>query len=1039
MRRLTILLLFLLSGAAGLIYQIVWMRKLTLIMGVTHEAVSTVLGVFMGGLALGSWLLGRAGDETRSPLRFYGWLELGIALFGVQSVFLLDGLLDVYVQLRKWGGLSPELFPLVRFLLAGLVLLGPTTLMGATLPVLIKGVCRTKERIARVSGLLYAINTLGAVAGTFFAAFYLIQSVGIRNATFFAAGINLFVGFAALWLARREPVPAPEPLPEETAPPIEEKPGESRTARAVVVAFGISGFLALAYEVLWTRYLIYVVGENSVYAFATMLAAFLVGIVLGSLIASWLGDRIRDLVALFGGVQVLIGAGAFATVAIMGYFVQHRYWGGEDFWMNSLTRFGKCMAILIIPTTLSGSTFALVAKIYARRLQSLGQYAGRAYAMNTLGAIFGAAAGGFLILPYLKLRYGLIALGTVNVLVGLWILLRRRPEGRAIKTAVVTTFIAAGSVVLVFRAGDPAESALIYSEEELVFYADGPESSVAVTRSKKSGDLSILVDGDGQAGTDINSQIHLRLLGHLPALFHPDPKEVLCIAFGAGISLGSLAQHPVERVDIVELSRPVIQGAKFFEEHNHDPLNDSKVNLIYDDGRNFLLSTENTYDVITTDPVDPDDAGITSLYSKEFYELVRSRLNDGGVACQWITTHYGPEEYRMLIRTFMSVFPNTSIWYADYTTVVVGLKDEPRVTLEDMRARFEHLPVRESLEVIGISDPETLLPLCLTVPAQTREFAGEGSLNTDDRPLIEYLGPRADNYELMEKEVWEPLFALHGPGLDGWIKDWTDEDRAASAGQFDVMAKILKLHQIRSADWDLDKKEDLSPEERDRRFIEKAPEREAQEREYLDLTWDILGSPVPRLFLIMAGVGNILKKEEVPSQERLDAYERSMENGFAAWRSKDYSAAYDLFMEAGQLITSKDNRTWIMAAACLDRQGELIAALKRILDIDMSEEEPWSEVRWMAFGLMKQIFRDMDQEGADRAGLAETLLELTPSDEERPEQEGDFLFGKGDDAPPAPRPAAADAEDADAWRLWLRDAQWDLDMEAGRFVWRKKE
>ncbi|MBI4879867.1 MAG: fused MFS/spermidine synthase [Planctomycetes bacterium] len=1047
MRRLAVLLLFFLSGAAGLIYQVAWMRRLTLIFGVTAEAVSTVLAVFMGGLALGSWLLGRAGDDTRAPLRFYGWLELGIALFGFQSVILLDGLMDSYVSLRRTGALPDEWLPLLRFFLACAALIGPTTLMGGTLPVLIRAACRARERIARAAGLFYAINTLGAVAGTLFCAFFLVRVAGIQNAIFTAAAINFAVGLAALWLARGQAPsaaaapPDPSPLLEVApVPALAPAPATSGTVRAVVFAFGVSGFLALAYEVLWTRYLIYVVRENSVYAFSMMLAAFLLGIVAGSLIASWLGDRIKDLVAFFGGVQVLIGAAAFATVAAMGLIADTRWWGSDGFWTGSAIRFGRCLAVLFVPCTLSGTTFAIVAKVYARRVDTLGRDAGIAYAVNTLGAILGAIAGGFLVLPLLKLRAGLVVLGAMNVLIGLWLLLRRRPEGRARKTAIVTGILAAAGLASVFWAGDPARKALEDWAEKIVFYEDGRESSVAIVQAEESEDLHLLVDGDGQAGTGIGMQIHLRLLGHLPAFFHPNPREALCVCFGAGISLGSLAQHPVERVDIVELSRAVITGAKHFAPFNHDPLHDPKVTLTIDDGRNFLLASDRKYDVITSDPVDPDDAGVTSLYSREYYELVRDHLNEGGVACQWLAG-YGAEETKLLMRTFQSVFPNASLWFGE-AMILVGLKGEPRATLADLRARFTHAPVRDSLAVIGVTSPEELLALRLLGPQALRSFVGAGPLNTDDRPLIEYLGPRTRWSEDDDQDVfWQALTARRDPDMSDWLAGWTPEDQAAVAPAWQWTSWILERQHFEwgGSDWRKRAEEkNLSAEEKDRRYLAREKERAEKRAHYLETTWKILGSPVSKVHLVMTGLGRDDPRDETVEARR--RYEEEIAAGCAAWGAGEVERARERFVVAAE-ARPQDKRATVMRAACLLRGDDLLGALRAMLSFEPQGEERWFGVAELRSHLVRHVFDRMEgMSEEERAAAGRVLLEVTPADEERPESSDAYPWLEDEDrGPPKPRPTAENAGAVDAWRLWYRDAARDLTAKEGAFTWRKDE
>jgi hypothetical protein len=483
----------------------------------------------------------------------------------------------------------------------------------------------------------------------------------------------------------------------------------------------------------------------------------------------------------------------------------------------------------------------------------------------------------------------------------------------------------------------------------------------------------------------------------------------------------------------------VIRGSVLFEPYNHDPLHDPKVNLICDDGRNFLLATDRTYDVITSDPIDPDDAGVTSLYSKEYYELVRSRLRDGGVACQWLTTQYDPDEYKMLVRTFCSVFPETSIWYADYTTILVGVKGAPRVTMADLRIRFEVPSVRKSLEVIGISRPEELLPLCLADPEGARAFVGKGPLNTDDRPLIEYLGPRysREGFDVeAERTVWKPLIALRSPDMEGWIADWSAGDQTDTAPYYDVMTDVLRIHRLRFESWgEYSGGRDLSPDEKERRYLVHAQTRAERKRKIFDLTWDILGSPAPGLHLILAGLG-AKAKQEMKSKDKERIYEAAMEQAFTAWQNGDYKVARNAYVDASMAVPS-DRRAALMGAACLDRDGDLTGAMKALLEIDLSGVGSYSEMPWFAHDFFILLLQAME-ESDDQEALGRFLLDITPRDEDRPPPSRRSAYGRDgkEKRPPNPKPTEENASEVIAWQLWFKDAEYHLEVGEGVFIWR---
>ncbi|HET6203881.1 MAG TPA: fused MFS/spermidine synthase [Planctomycetota bacterium] len=1038
MKRALVLLVFLLSGAAGLIYQVVWTRKLVFVLGVTSQATATVLAVFMGGLALGSWWLARYGDRVRSPVRLYGRLELLIAGFGLASLWILDALVETYSGWRRAGAISEATLPVVRVVFAGLALLAPTTLMGATLPVLLRGLSRGEGRLARDAGLLYAVNTLGAVLGTLATAWYLVQTFGLRQTAAIAAGLNVLAGLGALALgeSRAERSAAARGAHRAALDP--------RIGRAVLLAFGLSGAFALAYEVLWTRSLIYVLGQNSVYAFSTMLASFLIGIVLGSLAAAWLADRARDRVGALGLVIALVGASALATIPMMQGLASGRRSSPEGGWLGIPAKdFLECLAVLIVPTTLSGSTFAIVARLFAREPARLGADVGRAYAANTLGAILGALAGGFVVLPVLGLWKGLLALGTLQVLVGLWLATRPRPEGTGRGIAALAGSLALVAAIAALASEGPTRKALVRGDATLLYYGDGPESSVAVLESKESGERSLVVDGDEQSGTGTRMQIHLRLLGHLPAFFHPAPRKGLVVGLGAGVTTGCLLQHPLDRVDQIELSKNVIAASPLFARFNHDPLNDPKLRLVRDDGRNFLLSTGETYDVITCDPFDADDAGVTSLYCREYYELVRSRLNPGGLACQWITEHYDPEETKLLVRTFQSVFPHASIWFADFTLVVVGSVEPPSVTLADLRRRFEDPKVKASLEGIGIDGAETLLSLLLAGPRSLRAFLGEGPVNTDDLPLIEYLGPREDPDASGAEDLWRPLLALRRDAPAEWMPTWTERDERDFAPCREVMDLVHRRDALEREMWELDDgagpPSDGDPHgERRARELETARAEEGMERAALDATWEILACDAPRLFHVLAGV-EVERPASGTTPASLDRFASALALGLADFHAGRYSSARARFRAASAAVPGM-LRADLLAAACDDLSGASLDAARALLAVDLSRVGGPSELRWFARRMIAQTFRRLEAEPEGSISIGEELASLLPPESERPERPAPREWWMPrDDGERHPRPDGAARRDPDAWRLWWRSARFELEGREGRFAWRREE
>ncbi len=688
-------LLFLLSGAAALVYEVVWVRSLSLVFGGSHLAVTTVLVTFMAGLALGGWLFGRRADRMTRPLLAYGLLELGIAVSALGCAGLLALYPVLYAPLARLDESSVAWLTSLRVLFATAAMIVPTTLMGGTLPVLSRLLAARSGSVGRELALLYGFNTLGAVIGTLACAFLLLRTLGVSGTTWIAVGTNATIGLVALASGVRVPAAlAPAARPNGVRGDVPDLP-----ARLVLVGIGISGFCALGYEVLWTRVLSLIVG-TSVYGFAVMLVAFLGGIALGGQAPSF-APRARGRtdvrssgpVRWFGAVQLSIGATALATTYALGRLPMHAarlerllLAGDAGFGARQATSFLLAVAFMAVPAFFMGLAFPLAGAVHARRRLAVGGAVGEVLAINTVGAILGAAVSGFALLPLLGIERSLQALASLNVGLGLLTLVaalgpaRRRPAlalgGLALVAALVALALAPGfgrtwdrQFLAVFRNNQRAafdtpervEEAL--AQTDVLYYHEGVNETISVIRPKR-GTQGFVVNGRVEASTrreDVQCQ---RALGHLPLLLHEDPRRVFVLGLGTGMTLGATAVHRgVERITLAEIERGVFPAARTFGEYNHHVLEDPRLRIVHDDGRNFLRTTRETFDVITADPIHPWSGGASYLYTVEYFRSAAAHLAPGGVLCQWLPIYeMTPDDLKSVLRTFAASFRHTAVW-----------------------------------------------------------------------------------------------------------------------------------------------------------------------------------------------------------------------------------------------------------------------------------------------------------------------------------------------------------------------------------------
>lgn len=756
---------FFLSGSAGLIYQVLWMRGLGLFFGSDMYGVSIILSVFMGGLAIGSLFGGRLAERTRRPLLWYGIVEVGIGLAAIpftRVLALLDPMLrSAYPEGADGAG---ALYQTARVLLASSTLLVPTTLMGATLPLILKQFVHERSALGESGAYFYAANTLGALAGTLTAGFALLPYLGMTRSTLCVAAVNLGIGALTIVLGWRSPLPAPGPEAEEQRPELDPMPGldpatRARLATAAVLAFGLSGFGSFALEVAWTRVLL-MSFSATVYSFSATLACFLFGIFLGTRVISRVVDRHERPVALFAMLELGLGA-SVAALGVLLYAMPDVFGrllgavagvpGLRDHALVAATLLAS-FPLLLVPATLLGATFPVALRIHTTTVAHVGRGSGDVYAANTVGAVLGSLAAGLLLVPTLGARATIVLLAFAFLGIGSF--LARLPDGSGTPAPARRWIAPAGAVTLLCGALAlllPYRVTLNFNQQKpvgakLLYHAEGIQNTIDVVRSA-NGITSLIIGGNVEADDGYSQRRHFVLKGHLPLLLIPEPRSVLVVGLGMGITLQATARHPgLERIDVVELSPEILDAQRELAAVNGDVVANPIVKVRIDDGRLFMRMAQDRYDMITADPIHPKISRVGYLYTREYYETIRDRLLPGGVVCQWMPIYQiAPTRLRSAIKTFQSVFPEATLWYVEGHALLLAQPGRAAIDTELVRRKFEAEAVRADLASIDIGSPEELLRHQIMGPDELEAYLAEEPgvpLNTDDYPYLEYFVPR---------------------------------------------------------------------------------------------------------------------------------------------------------------------------------------------------------------------------------------------------------------------------------------------------------
>ncbi|MBT8049211.1 MAG: fused MFS/spermidine synthase, partial [Gammaproteobacteria bacterium] len=724
-----VLLLFFASGALALMYQVVWTRMMMHVFGSTAVAVGTVLAAFMSGMALGAWYFGKRADRSGNCLRLYALLEIGIAASALVSHLLLDQLGPANRAIFELVGSSPVLFSSVRFLLAFVLIMLPTVLMGATLPVLARFLLRPGTLVGVNLSTLYACNTFGAVAGVLATGFFLIGRYGIHVPVYLAVLGNLAIGSIALIASRRIISGAKAGTP---APALDQPDGpafvvDKALYRTILFGLGLSGFTSFAYEIYWTRSLVFILG-NSTYALTAMLSAFLTGIALGGYLVRFLIKKAPDRAAVFGWLQVLLGVSSVLALPLL-FAVSEpqllsQYLAGNAAHPFSIivAGFGVAFLVMLIPATLIGATFPLVGQITTLDLRHTGSMVGKVYAVNTLGNVIGALLPGLFLLAWLGIQKGILAMALLNVSLGFVVLYlrfaRSSPARRwkfGLPAFLLLSLVLLGQAPLQFQF--PSDGERDY--HETLLYREGPLATTKVFVNPRSGEKHISVDGIVIGGTGF-SEFKQLLLAHLPKLLLDDVSTELSVGVGSGILLGESALHPrLGEITGVEIEPSVVRGAGLFSEENHDVMENPRLKIVVDDVSSFLRTSKKRYRVISADEKTADDYASNGFsYSMEYYGLLREHLDAGGLAIQWVPTTLPPDLYRMVLKTFSESFPHVQLWYflpahkrGPFNTILVGSNEPVPVRLDQIRRRFAESPEAwKSLAPYGLTSAEAVLP-----------------------------------------------------------------------------------------------------------------------------------------------------------------------------------------------------------------------------------------------------------------------------------------------------------------------------------------
>lgn len=770
-------LFFLFSGISALIYEVVWLRMFGLVMGNTTYSMTTVLVAFMGGLGLGGIVGGKIATRLKRPGRVYGIMEIGIAIYCIAVPFLIESFSPAFGWTYRTFTDSFMTQSLIRFGIGTFILIIPTALMGATLPILSSCVARSSETMGRQMGLLWATNTFGALIGSLISAFWLIPGYGLFASIEIAAALNLLAGVGAIAIDRMGKQTKEEKTTEIIEPAISEacqeaeEPVETLEVKTsersiVLIAYGLSGFSAFVYQIAWMRFFSIQIGSTT-YAFAMIVGVFILGLAIGGAILSPIVDRARGrLIPLLAVIELgiaissILGLRYFENVPV--WIVRIVSWYHGQFFAIYAMEFMILFKYLIIPTLLMGAAYPLVVRVATGSIRDVGPGVGATYASNTIGSIIGAFIGGFILIGTLGVNLSILLAAGVNMAAAFLLIIFSQ-----MSTARRTIFMLASLLLfslcvislppwrIEIMASSPYLNALSAEEEKmtsdeeikdsfyrggtLIFAKEGP-SGIATVKESFLGTRMLAINGkvDGSTAADMTAQ---ELLAHIPLILHPYPEDVLVVGLATGVTLSSVVSHPVRKAVCVELLESAIEASEKFSYANGNILENEKVKLIHNDARHHLMHSDESFDVIISEPTNIWISGMNNLFTSEFYEEASSRLKPGGVFAQWFQSYaISMDTFKIALSTFADKFPHVMLFEVtpgmDY--LMIGSFEPLIIDVDRIEEAISHPDVKADLERISYASLQNILSAYILDDKGFREFVRGSEINTDDNIILEF-------------------------------------------------------------------------------------------------------------------------------------------------------------------------------------------------------------------------------------------------------------------------------------------------------------
>lgn len=780
---LLIAILFVLSGLAGLIYQVVWFKHLSYFLGNTTYSQVIVLATFMGGLAIGSWWWGKRADRSRDALKLFAWLEVAIAIYCFLYFPIFEFVKEMFVALVKsqgWRSDSTMVLVLKLFVSAFTMLL-PAILMGGTLPVLVRYLSDRITEVGKNVSILYFINSLGAVLGTVLAGFYLLQTIGLRATVYVGATADLLVGLVFLIITygifKKRVELFPKKVKVKNEKVSREKEAKYIITRKqyniVIIIAGVSGMCAMIYEVVWLRLLIPILSSTT-YSFTLILAVFITGITLGSLLVYFILPKLKKPFLFLGLCQLFIVLSILLTLPFYEK-IPYLIWSsiGDD--MKSLegyqyylrTQLYYSSLIMIIPTVFMGMSLPIASRLAVKNVEKSGSNVGRVFSINTLGTVIGSILAGLFLIPFIGIKSTIELCLILNLVLAFLVIFYPqllKPKSKVLVLVIVifsgiyyllnvSTERWAYSIMMsevprsINRSEPPETFEKFYNQERIkhdsiLYYDEGVGGTIIVGKKDKKVYLYTNGKRDAHSVSDLRTQT---MLGHIPLILHSDPDTVMVVGLGAGTTIGSvLIDERVQYAEVAEISSEVIDASKHFEHVNNKPLQDERLRVIKDDGITALRLSLYKYDIIISQPSNPWSAGVGNLFTKEFFEDCSSKLNPGGYMAQWFSLYeMDNETLKLIIRTISTEFKYISLWQINsYDILLLCSNEQFDFDLNNIEENFN---VRlHKFENLNMNIFEVFLSQeLMSYSFDLENFSGEGPLNTENLPLLEYWAPKS--------------------------------------------------------------------------------------------------------------------------------------------------------------------------------------------------------------------------------------------------------------------------------------------------------